>query len=209
MVKSYLGSIKIILGDNQRPFKQLNWKLFIIPGLIFFNILYAGITSQEKALIGSMINNAIQDSVFPGAVLCFGNSKSVSFINSYGRYDYSPISRRVTTDCIYDLASLTKIVATTSSIMRLVEKGLLNLNDLVSAHIPDFGVKNKNQITIKNLLIHNSGLSPGGPLYSCCETKEVALDSLFNVKLQYRTGEKTVYSDLGFIMLGLLVEKKF
>ena len=195
------------MGDSLRRFIKLSRKIYIIPGLIFFNILYAGITALEKTTIDSIINSAIQDSVFPGAVLCFGNSKNVSFINSYGRYDYSPMSSPVTTDCIYDLASLTKVIATTSSIMRLIEKGLLNLNDPVSDHIPDFGVKNKKQISIKNLLVHNSGLSPGRPLYSCCETKEVALDSLFNLKLQYRTGEETVYSDLGFIMLGLLVEK--
>ena len=195
------------MDDSLRRFIKLYRKIFIIPGLIFFNILYAGITALEKTTIDSIINSAIQDSVFPGAVLCFGNSQNVSFINSYGRYDYSPMSSPVTTDCIYDLASLTKVIATTSSIMRLIEKGLLNLNDPVSDHISDFGVKNKKQISIKNLLVHNSGLSPGRPLYSCCETKEVALDSLFNLKLQYRTGEETVYSDLGFIMLGLLVEK--
>ena len=182
-------------------------KKYIIPGLLFFNILYAGITVLEKTTIDSIINRAIQDSVFPGAVLCFGTSKNVSFIHSYGKYDYSPRSSAVTTDCIYDLASLTKVIATTSSIMRLIEKGLLNLNDPVSDHIPNFEANNKNQISVKNLLVHNSGLSPGRPLYSCCETKDIALDSLFNLKLQYRTGEKTVYSDLGFIMLGLLVEK--
>ena len=195
------------MDDSLRRFIKLYRKIFIILGLIFFNTLYAGITALEKTTIDSIINRAIQDSVFPGAVLCFGNSKNISFINSYGRYDYSPRSSLVTVDCIYDLASLTKVIATTSSIMRLIEKGLLNLNDPVFDHIPDFGVKDKKQISIKNLLVHNSGLYPGRPLYSCCKTKEVALDSLFNLKLQYRTGEKTVYSDLGFIMLGLLVEK--
>ena len=195
------------MDDSLRRFIKLYRKIFIILGLIFFNTLYAGITALEKTTIDSIINRAIQDSVFPGAVLCFGNSKNISFINSYGRYDYSPRGSLVTADCIYDLASLTKVIATTSSIMRLIEKGLLNLNDPVFDHIPDFGVKDKKQISIKNLLVHNSGLYPGRPLYSCCKTKEVALDSLFNLKLQYRTGEKTVYSDLGFIMLGLLVEK--
>ena len=91
--------------------------------------------------------------------------------------------------------------------MRLTEREMLNLNDPVCEHIPGFEINNKNQISIKNLLVHNSGLSPGRPLYSCCKTKEIALDSLFNLKLQYRTGEKIVYSDLGFIILGLLVEK--
>ncbi|SVD36835.1 uncharacterized protein METZ01_LOCUS389689, partial [marine metagenome] len=59
---------------------------------MFFNIFYAGITALEKTTIDSIINSAIQDSVFPGAVLCFGNSQNVSFINAYGRYDYSPMS---------------------------------------------------------------------------------------------------------------------
>ena len=195
------------MGISPRRFIKLFWKIYIILGLIFFNILYASITSLEKTTIDSIINSAIRDSVFPGAVLCFGNSKNVSFINSYGKYDYSPMSNPVNTNCIYDLASLTKVIATTSSIMRLIEKGLLNLNDPVWDHIPGFEANNKKQISIKNLLVHNSGLSPGRPLYSCCKTKEIALDSLFNLKLQYRTGEKIVYSDLGFIMLGLLVEK--
>ena len=174
---------------------------------MLFDILYADITALQKTTIDSIINSAIQDSVFPGAVLCFGNSKDISFINSYGRYDYSPMSNPVNTYCIYDLASLTKVIATTSSIMRLTEREMLNLNDPVCEHIPGFEINNKNQISIKNLLVHNSGLSPGRPLYSCCETKEIAIDSLFNLKPQYKTGEKTVYSDLGFIMLGLLVEK--
>ena len=195
------------MADNIRFFIKLSRVLCIILGLIVFNALYAEITSVEKTTIDSIINRAIQDSIFPGAVLCFGNSKNMTFINAYGRFDYSHQSNPVTIDCIYDLASLTKVIATTSGIMRLVERGLLNINDPVSDHILDFGTKDKKQISIKNLLVHNSGLSPGSPLYSCCKTKEIALDSLFNLKLQYNTGEKTVYSDLGFIMLGLVVEK--
>ena len=182
-------------------------KLFIATGLIIFNSISGKITDLEISKIDSIIYKAIEDSVFPGAVLCFGSSKNTSFINAYGRYDYSHNSKPVKDDCIYDLASLTKVIATTTSIMRLIERGLLDLNDRVSDYIPAFGGKIKKTITIKNLLLHNSGLAPGRPLYSCCDTKEVAIDSLFNSKLKYKTGEKTVYSDLGFIMLGLVVEK--
>ena len=107
---------------------------------------------------------------------------------------------------MYDLASLTKVLATTTATMKLVEDGKLSLDDTVKKFIPAFATKEKERITIRNLLLHNSGLPAFKSLLNC-KTPEEVLDSVYNSALVYRTGDSTVYSDFGFITLGKIIER--
>ena len=156
--------------------------------------------------MSSIIENAIQDSVFPGAVLVVGNKNIILYKKAYGFTDYSKNAWTVKTSTIFDLASLTKVIATTSAIMKLYEQQKLELNNPVSNFIPQFDQNGKSQVTIRNLLLHNSGFPAGKPFYKFCTTKQEAYDSLYAMPLIYETGTKTIYSDLGFITIGKIVE---
>lgn len=154
----------------------------------------------------SAIRSAIHDSVFPGAVVVVGNGKGIVYERAYGQYDYSDSAKPMTINTVFDLASLTKVMATTPAAMKLHEEGRLLLDKAVTDYIPAFAQNGKAQVTIRNLLLHNSGLPPGKPFHRTCRDENEALDSLFAMPLSYKTGTKTVYSDLGLIVIGKVIE---
>ena len=112
---------------------------------------------------------------------------------------------------MYDLASLTKVIATTTAAMICYDRGLFKLDDRVSKYLPKFGVNGKENITIRNLLVHDSGLRPDIPSYKAfdsVENKEQGvMNEIFNDTLIYPTGTEMVYSDLNFILMGKIIEK--
>ncbi len=120
---------------------------------------------------------------------------------------YIPMSDRMLEETIFDLASVTKMVACTMSIMKLVEKGKLDLDAPVIKHIPSFGARAKDKVTVRNLITHTSGLPAWYPLYEICVNCEEVFRCIEEeIALEYPPGKKRIYSDLGFIMLGKLVE---
>jgi CubicO group peptidase (beta-lactamase class C family) len=108
---------------------------------------------------------------------------------------------------MYDLASLTKVVATTSAMMRLYDLGKFSLDDSVANYLPAFGAGGKAGVTIRQLLLHRGGLPPFRELWKICPDSLAALDSALATPLVARPGDTTIYSDLGMITLGALVEK--
>lgn len=166
----------------------------------------AGFDSAKLAVLDSIMERAIQDSVSPGAVLLVARNGIIAYHKAFGTYSYDPYSRRVNPSSIYDMASITKVAATTISIMKLYEEGKINLDDPVSKYIPKFAQNGKEKVTLKNLLLHNSGLPSWKPFYQLCKTPDEILDSIYAQPLVYKTGDSTVYSDLGFITLGKVVE---
>ena len=156
--------------------------------------------------VDSLITAAIKDSTFPGAVLMVGEADKTLYHKAYGAHDYTDTATKTQQDDIFDLASLTKVIATTLAIMRLYEEDRITLSDPVSEYIPQFGQNGKEAITIKNLLLHNAGFPPGKPFYRTCHDKTEVLDSLYAMSLRYPPNTKIIYSDIGFIVLGRLVE---
>jgi CubicO group peptidase (beta-lactamase class C family) len=154
-----------------------------------------------------MVYNAIEKEYFPGAQLLIGTDEEVLYKKSYGKFTYDNDSKSVDDNSVFDLASLTKVIATTSAIMKLYDEGKLDLYDRVAYYIPEFGVNDKETITIQNLLLHNSGLKPWIPFYQTCETKQEAMDMIYNLELSYEPETEFVYSDLNAILLGEIVEK--
>src|SRR5262249_36888087 len=132
---------------------------------------------------------------------------SVAFTKSYGRFTYDASSPAVNSATMYDIASLTKVIATTTAVMMLYDDGKLGLDDLVTKYIPEFGNNGKENISVRNLLVHNAGLPPFKRLYLTCTSPEQVLDSVYHTEMVYRTGDSTVYSDFDFILLGKIVEK--
>lgn len=152
------------------------------------------------------IKSAIDDKAFPGAQVMVIKEGEVLHHQNYGRQDYSSDSPEITDSTLYDVASLTKIVGTTAAIMRLFDDGKINIDDKVIKYIPAFASNGKENITIQNLLLHNSGLPAWQKFYLTCKSADEVLDSVYNSKLIYKTGDSIVYSDFGFIVLGKIIE---
>jgi len=194
------GSRKLLILKNSL------WVPIFIYLFFFINHCSTRHNNNIFSNVDSIIVNAIQDSVFPGAVLFIGNKHGINYKKAYGYTDYAENSRAITTFTLFDLASLTKVIATTSAIMKLYEQQKLILNTPVSYYIPQFVQNGKADVTIRNLLLHTSGFPAGKPFYKFCKTEQEAYDSLYAMPLTYETGTKTIYSDLGFITLGKIVE---
>ncbi len=167
----------------------------------------AGFNSNEFKKIDGVMESAVKDSAFPGAVLLVAKSGIVVHNKGYGFFDYGVYSKPVDENTIYDLASVTKVIATTSAVMRLVDEGKLNLSDPIVKHFPRFGQNGKERITLYNLMVHNSGLPAWRRFYDFCKDAWCVVDSVFATGLVYKTGDSTIYSDLGLITIGKLIEK--
>ena len=157
--------------------------------------------------VDAVIQQAIQESTIPGAVLVVGHNSQVVYRKAYGNRALEPRHELMTLDTIFDLASLTKVIATTPAIMQLVEQGKIRLNDSVAKYLPEFAQNGKDDITIRQLLTHYSGLEPDMDLKTPWQGKETAYRMAFADVLQDPPGSRFSYSDVNFVVLGALVEK--
>lgn len=162
---------------------------------------------KDFSEIDEIISGGIMTGSYPGAQVLIGNERDILYNRSYGNFTYDENSPVVTDYTMYDLASVTKVLATTSAIMKLYDQRKFNLSDKVSYYIPEFGSNGKEDITILNLLIHNSGLTAFVPFYKYYSNSEEVMDAIYNAELEYPTGSQSVYSDLNAVILGKLVEK--
>lgn len=152
--------------------------------------------------VDQIIGQAIQRKTLPGAVTNIGKKDGVLSRAFYGKRD---LITKNNLDTIYDLASLTKVVATATSIMILEEQGKLSIKDKVSNYFPEFNSVTKKDITIEDLLLHHSGLAASTHLVPG-ENYKSFISRVAGSGLAYKTKTKTVYSDLGFLLLGEIVE---
>ncbi len=154
-----------------------------------------------------LMDKAIKDSVFPGAVLLVAKRGRVVLFKPYGKQTYDKDGIPITKKSIFDLASVSKVVGTTSAAMILYDEGKLDLDAPVTKYLPQFGNHGKEKITIRNLLLHNSGLPAWKPFYKKLKTPKEVIDSIMRIKLDFQPGEKYQYSDLGMITLQKVIEK--
>ena len=155
-------------------------------------------------------DNLIQQEIggaITGAVLVIGHNGKIVHQRAFGSRILSPHPAPMTVDTVFDLASLTKVVATTPSVMRLIQFGQIRLNDPVSHFIPEFGSNNKQSITIGQLLTHYSGLRPDLDLNVPWHGQQEAFHLAHEEKPATPSGAQFVYSDINFIMLGELVQR--
>lgn len=157
--------------------------------------------------VDKIINEGIIDHAFPGAVVLVSSEGKIVCEKAFGHLTYGDTSALVTSSTIYDLASLTKVIATTTAAMICYDRKLLTLDDLVSKYIPAFAQNGKENVTIKNLLLHNSGLAAFKRFYQESLSGNKIINEIYSLPLEYETGTKTVYSDLGMIVLAKLIEK--
>jgi len=159
------------------------------------------------AAVDSVIQQAIAEGSIPGAVLIVGHDGKVVYRRAYGHRALEPRHETMTLDTVFDLASLTKVVATTTGVMQLVEQGKVRLNDPVAKYLPEFAQNGKEDITVRQLLTHYSGLQPDLDLKTPWEGKETAYRMAFAETPVEAPGAQFIYSDINFIVLGALVER--
>ena len=152
------------------------------------------------------INLAIEQGRLPGAVLIVGHNGQVVYRKAYGKRALVPQPEAMTVDTIFDCASLTKVVATTSSLMKLYEEGKFRLNDKVTDYIPEFQ-GGKSDITLRNLFTHFSGLKPDVPLTTPWTGYETGIALATKDLPAGPPGVRHVYSDINFILLGEVVHR--
>jgi uncharacterized protein YbbC (DUF1343 family)/CubicO group peptidase (beta-lactamase class C family) len=157
--------------------------------------------------IAPLVNAAIDRHELPGAVVLVGRGDDVVYRAAFGRRAVAPEAEPMTDDTIFDLASLTKVVATTTSVMQLIEQGQVRLRDPVARFIPEFGAQGKEAITIQQLLTHTSGLAPDLPLEESFHGSDEAIRRASALTPASAPGEKFVYSDINFFLLGDIVRR--
>lgn len=179
-------------------------------------VLHAQNVRQDKLTktVDSILQNAVNNKLIPGAVIEIKKGNKIICRKAFGfaqRNDdrNQPLLHPVpmTTNDLFDLASLTKVVGTTTSMMLLVDRGLINVNDAVGKYLPAFDTGDKKQITIRHLLTHTAGLITWYPLFYRAHNKQEAYKLIGELPLAYPVGQSRHYSDLGFILLGEIIEK--
>ncbi|MFH1739837.1 MAG: serine hydrolase [bacterium] len=167
------------------------------------------------------IRSALSDKAAPGAAILLAKDGKVirrhafGYARLYGERiqsddtepSYTKQHIRMLTTTVFDLASLTKMVATTTSILILMEQGKIDLDEPVFRYLPEFGEAGKERVTVRHLLTHTSGLPAGLDLYRLCDRPSKVFPMICDQELDAPPGYQRIYSDLGFIILGILVEE--
>ncbi|HTS44066.1 MAG TPA: serine hydrolase [Puia sp.] len=174
-------------------------------------------TNPDKKLaveIDSILQSQVDADKIPGAVIQIKKAGKIIYTNAYGyaqKYDFNhqllDPPEKMTVDYLFDIASLTKVTGTTTSIMLLVDRGLLQVDDPVGKYVQAFNSPDKNAITIRHLLTHTAGLYEWYPLYYRCRNKSETYKLIGKLPLKYPVGAGRHYSDLGFVILGEIIEK--
>ena len=192
--------------------KRLAQNLPIFAGLLFALLFSTAVLAQAPLdlrlnAIDPIIDEAIAQQQIPGAVVIIGHDGQIVYRKAYGSRAIEPRREAMTLDTIFDCASLTKVVATTTAIMQLWEQGKFRMNDPVAKYLPDFAQNGKQDITIRQLLVHYSGLAPDFDLTKRWEGKDAAYRIAFESAPDRPPGSAFVYSDVNFVVLGALLER--
>jgi serine-type D-Ala-D-Ala carboxypeptidase len=166
-----------------------------------------GMSSERLSKIDHVIERGISAGGYPGASIVVGRRGAAVWEKAFGKLSWEKSSDAVVADrTIYDLASLTKVVGTTTALMVLYDEGKIQLDDVVSKYIPEFSGGAKDRVTLRMLLEHRSGLPPGRDLWRIAHTPEEARAAVISTNLGCEPGRCYEYSDLGADMLGFVVE---
>ncbi|MCA9163451.1 MAG: beta-lactamase family protein [Planctomycetales bacterium] len=166
-----------------------------------------GVKAESLREIPALIDRAIADGEMPGCVVLVGRRGKVFYYEAFGHRQIEPEPVAMTRDTVFDLASLTKPIATATSVMKLVDAGQVDLDQPAARYLPEFGDEAKREITVRQLLTHQSGLTPDNALGDYQHGRDEAWRRICGLKLVAPRGSKFMYSDVGFIVLGKLVER--
>jgi uncharacterized protein YbbC (DUF1343 family)/CubicO group peptidase (beta-lactamase class C family) len=179
--------------------------------LVILAFAYTSVAQPTPAPDFTALDAILQDAVAkhaaPGFVCLVGHNGQIVYRKAFGERSLEPIREPMTLDAIFDMASLTKVIVTTTSVMKLVQDGKVKLNDPVAAYLPEFRSNDKGQITVRMLLTHYSGLPEDLDLKTQWQGKDTAFRMAMDAKPIYPPGARFLYSDINFEVLGFLVER--
>ncbi len=181
-----------------------------IPALAFSDNeipLISDAGGYDFSTITDIVDLAIIEGKIPGAVIVVGNQDKVLYKKAFGFRSLKPEILPMTDDTIFDIASITKVVATTTAIMQLVEKGKINIDDPVYRYWPEFKAHGKKGITVRHLLTHYSGLRANLRMKPYWSGYKDAMDKIICEKPKFAPGKHFIYSDINFQILGELVRR--
>lgn len=167
----------------------------------------AGLDSTQLKFIDAAVADEIAAKRLPGCVVLIGRQGKIAYQKAFGQKQMEPEPIPMTIDTVFDLASVTKPVATATSVMILAEQGKLQIRDKVAQHIPEFARNGKDRITILQLLTHQGGLIADNAIADYNDGPERAFERIYALRPQSEPGTKFIYSDVSFIVLGQLVER--
>ena len=194
---------------NFMAFKISNLLSVILVLLTISQAVFGQKKTYDFSPIDKIIEDGVKSHAYPSAVLVIGNSKGIIYQNAYGRLTYDESSTITTLRTIYDMASVTKVIATTAAIMKLYDENKIDLNTPVAYYIPEFNNNSKADITVMNLLLHNSGLTAWTPFYQDpnMDSPGKVRSAIYTCSKEYETGTRTLYSDYNAFLLGEIVER--
>jgi CubicO group peptidase (beta-lactamase class C family) len=181
----------------------------------------AGSTRGDFARAADVVESAIASGAFPGAVVLVARGEQIVWHAAFGSRSSDPERTAMTPEMVFDLSSLTKPLATTTALLQLVREEKVRIDDRITRFIPNFGVHGKTHVTVRHLLSHCSGFAAWRPFWKDILRTEqkgrpnwlaskgaraLVYEEIHREKLEYQPGAKSVYSDLGFMLLGELVE---
>lgn len=166
-----------------------------------------GMSSERLAHIDKAVLASIERKETPGAVVLIAHRGRIVYSKAFGDRAIEPNREPMTLDTIFDLASLTKVIATATSIMILVERGQVSLADSVARYIPEFGRFGKERVTVEQLLTHRAGFVPDNEIADYVGVSVNPMEQIYNLQLSYDPGTRFVYSDVGYIVAAEIVRR--
>jgi CubicO group peptidase (beta-lactamase class C family) len=168
----------------------------------------SGLDTALAGKLDKIVKTAIEEAVAPGVAIAVGRNGHIAYMKGYGYIDWNqPGSPAVDTNTLYDLASLTKVIATTTLAMILEEGGQLDISRTIVSYLPEFNSPEKAQITVKQILTHSGGLEAGANIYSTARGRDQYLYQINARPLEYTPGSSMIYSDWDMILLQLVMER--
>ena len=166
-----------------------------------------GLRSEHLEHIEPLVRRWLREGQMAGCVVAIGRHGKLAYLRAFGDRVVKPQCEPMTVDTLFDMASLTKPTATATSIMILIDRGQIRLHDRVSRYLPEFRGHGKDAITVLDLLTHQGGLIPDNPISDYQDGPAKAFERVMELELQSKPGERFKYTDVGFIVLGWLVER--
>ena len=167
----------------------------------------AGFNAARLSKLDTIIKQAIRDSAFPGAQLVVVKDGVIAYSKAFGTQTYDMSARLIDDGTLFDLASVSKVIGTTAAAMKLYDQGKLRLDARVGIYLRQFTTGKKAEITVRHLLTHRAGFPPFKRFFLTCKSAAEALDSVLATELIWNPGDTTVYSDIGMITMGKVIEK--
>lgn len=166
-----------------------------------------GMDSLRLLVVDEIVAEGLQRDKMPGCVVMIGHQNSIVLYKAYGQRQLLPEPQPMVKDTVFDMASLTKPIATATSVMLLVEDGKIDLSETVATYVPEFAANGKEAITVRQLLIHSGGLIPDNSIKDYADGVEEAFRRIHELQPYVEPGTKFVYTDVGFIVLAEIVER--